>query len=133
MEAERNNKEDKIIRETFKEIGLDKAPSTLLSAVMSEINTSKSIQYQPLIKKGWWFVIAGIVLSILIGVFYSSPQLQLEFLNNFKFSIPELPKWDYLGTISISGKIAYGLILAALMLFTQFFVLKNYFNKKLSL
>ncbi|NAS29805.1 hypothetical protein GTQ40_02370 [Flavobacteriaceae bacterium R38] len=127
---ERENKElDKTLRETFKEIGVEKPTSLFLDNVMSKIEEIKTEKvYQPLISSKLWWVIAATITALVVMSFYTTSSIQFNELISFdklKLSDIEIPSFDLFSSLAIPKSVSYGIIMASFLILTQIYFLKN--------
>ncbi|MDY8134100.1 hypothetical protein [Aquimarina sp. 2201CG5-10] len=126
----------KNIKGLVKEAGLEKPSVGFLQNVMSQVNAleiQSSIEYKPLISRKAWIVIALIVLSILISVFYFSNnnepilrRFDLSFLQKIEFKNP-------LSDFTLHKTTTYGILFLAALFFLQVTLLKRRIDRIFSL
>ena len=130
MENE-NKHLDKILKGAFQEKGIEKPSASFLDAVMAEVAHVKIKKTKPIIAPVWWVCSAAIMLVLMSASFFIEGEgISLDTSFFQKVSLPELSTMNFFDNLPISKGITIGILLAALMLFTQFFLLKNHISKR---
>ncbi len=131
------NKEDKhieiLVENLMKEISQESPSIDFTAKVMSEVlasKKSKTFVYKPIISKPLWFIIFGSILALFAFLIFNTQTTSAGI--NFNFNFLSLDKlFETLAGFQISSMTTNVVIMATLMLLIQFFLLKNYLDKRI--
>ena len=121
---------DKVMNET----SLENPSPGFTSKVMTEILAAKlnnATVYKPLISKRGWFMILGSIIVLIIYVTMYGNVQQARWFQNPDFRVVSNDIFKNLSAIKFSSITIYTVVLLTVMLFVQFTILKNYFNKRI--
>jgi hypothetical protein len=98
------------------------------------IKLSSFTTYQPLISKRSWIVVFVSVLMSIGYVFWFSTPETSGWFSTLDFGIFNIDKiTNLMSNIHLSKTVSYSIVFLAFMLLVQIPILKNYFDKRLSL
>lgn len=119
---------DKMMVESLLESPSVDFTSKIMSAILNPAS-KKALVYKPVISKRAWFIIFAAIIALFAFLIFSSAPSTLG--DNFNFTFFYFDKFtNPFSRIQISSMTTNVLLAAALMLFIQIFLLKNYLNKK---
>lgn len=123
---------EKLVENLMKESSLESPSFDFAAKVMSAVvasEKSKALIYKPVIsKRAWFFIFAGIIALFAFLIFNSPPASANSYFNFPVFSFDKFLK-PFPG-LQISSITANVLLLASLVIFIQFFLLKSYLDKR---
>ncbi len=132
MKNKEDNYIEKLVENLVSESGLEKTSMDFTANVMSEVlsaQAKKSLVYRPVISRKAWYIIFGSILSLFAFLLFNVKTTSAGV--NLDFRIFSFDKWfTSFSGIHISSITGNVILVAALMLFLQIFLLKNYFNRK---
>lgn len=127
---------DELGKEVFENAPLESPKLDFTASVMtqiSELKSSTSIVYKPLITKKGWFVIFGFVTALVLTFAYSSNSMEpTSIFDRVNFRVlSDIKMFDTVMNLSVSKTIVYAVILFGIMFSVQITFLKSHFNKRL--
>jgi len=131
---EENQKIDKVLKEAFKGISVEKPSTSFLDDIMSKIEElPQENAYKPLISsRVWWGIAATIAIFITLSFFTTDNSSVMNLLADRKLPEVQVPSFDFnlSSNFTMSKGIIYGVILASVLLLGQIYIIKNRFNKR---
>ena len=130
------NKDDKnlesLVERLMAESDLESPSVDFTGKVMSEVfsfETNKNPVYKPLISKRAWLIIFAGIIALFAFLFLNiKPSASSKYFNFSFFDFTQF--FQPFSHFQISSMTTNVLLAAALMLFIQLFLLKNYLNKR---
>lgn len=138
MEDKNDKQIDAFLKNQIQEMPLESPSKDFTMNIMSvlEKETSKSIEYSPLISKKVWMGIATLIAaSVLILIFIPFQNQGESILDKVSLDFSFLENVSLSGVfdgLSISSTTFYGILLFSVMIFVQIFYIKGYFSKRTS-
>ena len=135
-----NEKIDKQIEElverSMKTQSLESPSSNFTSMVMKQVHAleqSRVTVYKPLISKPMWFAMFVVTLLVVAYIIFGMKTTETGLLNFIDLSILTDNKLSSaMSGFKVSKTVLYSVVLFGIMLFIQVPILKNYFNKRLT-
>jgi len=134
MDKDREKKIDDFIRKTVLEVGIEKPSENFTSALMAKITTSSEIVYKPLISKSVLWLLLGLCLLVVTGMFFIEAPVVSAELHNLSVSTSKLiaPIHNF-STKMMSNTYIYGFLALTFFVCIQVVILKNRLNKQYSI
>ncbi|GAA4316195.1 hypothetical protein GCM10023115_25760 [Pontixanthobacter gangjinensis] len=107
----RFNREDELIKKLLNEAGMEKPSVNFKSQILHKIEARKVelTPYKPLISAPVWFLLAGVMLSSMLGLYIINAEVSFPYSINFDlFERINLPKID------LSRNMQYAIAFVAL-------------------
>ncbi|NVK51346.1 MAG: hypothetical protein HWD85_00315 [Flavobacteriaceae bacterium] len=126
---------DAFAKKYIKELPIETPSVDFTKNIMGKIatlQTTKALEYKPLISKKGWFLVAASIVAVLFFAFkntkerlFTLPEINFSFFEKLDFS-------GLLNGINISTSTVYVLLFFSLLFFVQIFYLKGYFEKRIN-
>ncbi|HLT32421.1 MAG TPA: hypothetical protein VKZ98_01400 [Aquaticitalea sp.] len=128
---------ESLVEKVLKQSTLDTPSFDFTANLMSRVESSSpsiATTYKPLISKQVWALIVLGFIGFVAYTFIVNKSEASDLFNNIDFSIVNADKFtDILNGFKAPKLAAYGVGLVALILLIQIPLLKNYFDKRISL
>ncbi len=90
-----SNREEQLIKKLLSEAGTEKPSADFKTKIMNAVERKSAPmpEYRPLIPQFVWFVVLGIIIMAIAGLYYLNSDVSIDLSANIdipKFSIPEL-------------------------------------------
>lgn len=133
MENKEDQNIEKLVERMLMNSEIESPSPDFTHNVMSGIyaaQKSRKVIYKPIFSMRTWFIIfTGIIAIFIYSFFNPNPQAPLFEVNFSWFRLSQLEK--FLPNFRISFLTAYVILLAAIAVMVQIFLLKKYFDKQL--
>ncbi|NER12198.1 hypothetical protein GWK08_01975 [Leptobacterium flavescens] len=126
MEEKKKNI-DRDLKDSFKEIGLNRPSTAFLHQIMTEIQEKEDQKiYEPVISRKWWVGIAAAVLGLISLSFFMDGGAWLsQWIPTEKVPQMQMPSIDLSSGITVSKSVSIGILLGVVLLLVQMVALKN--------
>jgi len=100
-----------------------------IMAQVEQLEKKKVFEHKPLISKKVWLLICTAIIGIFAYVAFYGNLTKSKWMDYFEFDL----SLNLLPDMSFSNTTIYATVIVSVLFLVQIIVLKNYFNKRLSL
>lgn len=129
---EENKNIEKLIDKLMHHDDLHSASMHFTNAVMAQVeslNHEKVFEYKPLISKKIWFLICAVIIGLSAYIAFYGNLTKSKWMDYFQFNFSQ----DLLPELSFSNTTIYATTIVSVFFLIQIILLKNHFNKRLSI
>lgn len=123
------SREDKLIKKLLNEAGTEKPSAELKSRIMMAVESRKAVvtPYTPLIPKFVWYIVTGVILSAVMGLYLMYTEVSFSWSFDFR-----MPRYIDMPNIRLSQTMQYAIAFIALF-FLQVPFLKRFMDRQYQL
>ena len=100
-----------------------------IMAQVEQMNQQKVFEYKPLISKKIWVLICVSIIAVLTYITLYGNLAKSKWMNYFELNLSK----NLIPELSFSNTIIYAVTIVSVLFLVQIIILKNYFNKRLSI